>query len=37
MEETSRLTIMVVFLLIGSTAFTLVFRGLDGDLWIADA
>ena len=36
MEETSRLTIMVVFLLIGSTAFALVFRGLDGDLWIAD-
>lgn len=34
MEETSRLTIMVVFLLIGSTAFALVFRGLDGDLWI---
>ena len=36
MEETSRLTIMVVFLLIGSTAFTLVFRGLGGDIWIAD-
>ncbi|MEJ2204581.1 MAG: TRAP transporter large permease subunit [Gemmatimonadota bacterium] len=37
MEETSRLTIMVIFLLIGSTAFALVFRGLDGDIWIADA
>ncbi|MFQ5536295.1 MAG: TRAP transporter large permease subunit [Gemmatimonadota bacterium] len=37
MEETSRLTIMVVFLLIGSTAFSLVFRGLDGDIWIADS
>ena len=36
MEETSRLTIMVIFLLIGSTAFALVFRGLNGDLWIAD-
>ena len=35
MEETTRLTIMVIFLLIGSTAFTLVFRGLEGDLWIA--
>jgi tripartite ATP-independent transporter DctM subunit len=35
MEQTSRLTIMVVFLLIGSTAFALVFRGFDGDLWIA--
>jgi len=34
MEETSRLTVMVVFLLIGSTAFSLVFRGFDGDLWI---
>lgn len=37
MEETSRLTIMVIFLLIGSTAFALVFRGLDGDVWIADS
>jgi tripartite ATP-independent transporter DctM subunit len=37
MEDTSRLTIMVVFLLIGSTAFALVFRGLDGDLWIEGA
>jgi len=35
-EDTTRLTIMVVFLLIGSTAFSLVFRGLDGDVWIAD-
>ena len=34
LEATSRLTIMVVFLLIGSTAFALVFRGFDGDLWI---
>jgi tripartite ATP-independent transporter DctM subunit len=37
MEETSRLTIMVVFLLIGSTAFALVFRGFNGDLWIEGA
>jgi tripartite ATP-independent transporter DctM subunit len=37
MEETSRLTIMVVFLLIGSTAFALVFRGFNGDLWIEQA
>jgi tripartite ATP-independent transporter DctM subunit len=36
MEETSRLTIMVTFLLIGSTAFALVFRGLQGDVWITD-
>jgi len=34
MDETTRLTSMVMFLLIGSTAFTLVFRGLNGDLWI---
>jgi tripartite ATP-independent transporter DctM subunit len=34
MNETSRLTIMVIFLLIGSMAFALVFRGLDGDLWL---
>ncbi len=32
--ETTRLTTMVLWLLIGSTAFALVFRGLDGDLWI---
>lgn len=34
MNETARLTIMVIFLLIGSMAFALVFRGLDGDLWL---
>jgi tripartite ATP-independent transporter DctM subunit len=34
MGETTKLTIMVIFLLIGSTAFALVFRGLGGDLWI---
>ncbi|MFN3240794.1 MAG: TRAP transporter large permease subunit [Planctomycetota bacterium] len=34
MESTLRITSMVVFLLVGSTAFTLVFRGLGGDLWI---
>jgi tripartite ATP-independent transporter DctM subunit len=33
-EETTKLSAMVVFLLIASTAFALVFRGLDGDLWI---
>ena len=36
LHETLRLTCMVVFLLVGSTAFTLVFRGLGGDLWIED-
>ncbi|MDX1548486.1 MAG: TRAP transporter large permease subunit [Rhodothermales bacterium] len=34
MDETAKLTSMVMLLLIGSTAFALVFRGLDGDLWI---
>lgn len=32
--ETAKLTTMVVFLLVGSTAFTLVFRGVQGDAWI---
>lgn len=35
-NETARLTIMVVFLLIGSTAFALVLRGLNGDIWLHD-
>lgn len=34
--ETAKLTTMVVFLLVGSTAFTLVFRGVYGDEWIRD-
>lgn len=34
MDETTKLTAMVMFLLVGSTAFALVFRGLNGDLWI---
>jgi len=29
-----RITAMVIFILIGSTVFGLVFRGVDGDLWI---
>jgi len=36
MDETTKLTSMVVFLLIGSTAFALVFRGFYGDLWIEE-
>ncbi len=35
-EATTSLTAMVMFLLIGSTAFALVFRGLNGDIWIED-
>jgi tripartite ATP-independent transporter DctM subunit len=34
MDQTTRLTSFVIFILIGATVFTLVFRGLDGDLWI---
>jgi tripartite ATP-independent transporter DctM subunit len=33
-QDTLKLTTMVVFLLIGSTMFALVFRGLYGDLWL---
>ena len=36
LDETATLTTMVMFLLVGSTLFTLVFRGLYGDLWIED-
>lgn len=32
--STARLTSFVVFILIGSTVFSLVFRGLDGDRWL---
>jgi tripartite ATP-independent transporter DctM subunit len=34
MSSTMRITAMVIFILIGATVFGLVFRGLDGDLWI---
>jgi len=34
MDSTMRLTAMVIFILVGSTVFGLVFRGVDGDLWI---
>ncbi|MCB9665708.1 MAG: TRAP transporter large permease subunit [Alphaproteobacteria bacterium] len=36
LDETTKLTTMVVFLLLGSTLFSLVFRGLYGDVWIED-
>ncbi|MCY3970941.1 MAG: TRAP transporter large permease subunit [Acidobacteria bacterium] len=36
MDATAKLTTMVIFLLIGSTAFALVFRGVYGDIWIED-
>ena len=34
MDSTTKLTTFVIFILIGSTLFTLVFRGLDGDVWV---
>jgi tripartite ATP-independent transporter DctM subunit len=34
MDKTARLSSFVIFILIGSTVFTLVFRGVDGDLWV---
>jgi TRAP-type mannitol/chloroaromatic compound transport system permease large subunit len=33
-ESTMRLTAMVIFILIGSTVFSLVFQGVDGGKWI---
>ncbi len=36
MKETAKLTAMVMMLLIASTAFALIFRGLDGGIWIED-
>jgi tripartite ATP-independent transporter DctM subunit len=34
MAATTKLTTFVIFILIGSTVFSLVFRGVDGDLWV---
>jgi TRAP-type mannitol/chloroaromatic compound transport system permease large subunit len=34
MESTMRITAMVVFILIGSTVFSLVFQGMSGGRWI---
>jgi len=34
MESTARLSSFVLFILIGSTVFGLVFRGVNGDLWV---
>jgi tripartite ATP-independent transporter DctM subunit len=36
MDDTTHLTCMVFLILIGATAFGLVFRGMDGDRYIAD-
>ncbi|MFX9058301.1 TRAP transporter large permease subunit, partial [Acinetobacter baumannii] len=34
MDTTAKLSAFVIFILIGSTVFGLVFRGVDGDLWV---
>ena len=34
METTGKLSSFVVFILVGSTVFGLVFRGVNGDLWV---
>jgi TRAP-type mannitol/chloroaromatic compound transport system permease large subunit len=34
MTSTTKLTSFVIFILIGSTVFSLVFRGVDGDRWV---
>ncbi|MCM2326278.1 MAG: TRAP transporter large permease subunit [Lysobacter sp.] len=34
MDQTAKLTTFVMFILVGSTIFALVFRAVDGDLWV---
>jgi tripartite ATP-independent transporter DctM subunit len=34
LESTAEMTSFVMFILVGSTVFSLVFRGVDGDLWV---
>jgi TRAP-type mannitol/chloroaromatic compound transport system permease large subunit len=34
MDTTAKLSCFVMFILIGSTVFTLTFRGVNGDLWV---
>jgi TRAP-type mannitol/chloroaromatic compound transport system permease large subunit len=34
MNSTSRLSCFVIFILIGSSVFSLIFRGMNGDLWV---
>ncbi len=34
MDSTTRLSCFVIFILIGSTVFSLIFRGVNGDLWV---
>jgi len=34
METTTKLTCFVIFILVGSTVFSLSFRGINGDIWV---
>lgn len=34
MDSTTKLSCFVVFILVGSTVFTLSFRGINGDMWV---
>jgi GntP family gluconate:H+ symporter len=34
MDTTAKLSSFVIFILVGSTVFSLVFRGVNGDLWV---
>ena len=34
MDTTAKLSSFVIFILIGSTVFSLIFRGVNGDLWV---
>ena len=34
MDTTAKVTSFVVFILVGSSVFSLIFRGVDGDLWV---
>jgi TRAP-type mannitol/chloroaromatic compound transport system permease large subunit len=34
MNSTTRLSCFVMFILVGSTVFSLIFRGVNGDLWV---
>ncbi|WP_236651016.1 TRAP transporter large permease [Aquabacterium fontiphilum] len=36
MQSTMRVTVMVIFILLGSSVFSLVFQGVDGHVWIED-
>jgi len=36
MDQTAKLTSFVIFILVGATVFGLVFRGVNGDIWVEE-